>query len=237
MVRQGLTPSLDHYCLSAHCISAPSRQHFKYDHDGSSRLAVLSSLPSANAPHSHQAPSLVPSSPSSTTSSTSSASSSTSSASSSTSSPQLQPTAKPSTTVHQGSTPSLDHYCLSASCISAPSRQHFKYDHDGSSRLAVLSSLPSANAPHSHQAPSLVPSSPSSTPSSTSPASSSTVPPTSTKPRARPHLLLLRPHRLPPRPNHLPPLPSSNPPPQSRHQRSPRAQLHHSIITAFRPAA
>ena len=61
--------------------------------------------------------------------------------------PSLQHSpAKPSPTAPLGSTPSLDHYCLSAYCISGPSRQPYHYDHDGSSLLADLSFRLSPNS-------------------------------------------------------------------------------------------
>jgi hypothetical protein len=118
----GSTPSLDHYCLSAYCISGPSRQPYPHDQDGASLLADPNFRPS---------PTFYPA-PSPTTSSFL---------------PSLQhPPAKPSPTAPWGSTPSLDHYCLSAYCISGPSRQPYHYDHDGASLLADLSFRLSLNS-------------------------------------------------------------------------------------------
>ena len=107
------------------------------------------------------------------------------------SSPPLQhPPAKPSPTVPRRSTPSPDHYCLPAYCISGPSRQPYPHDHDGASLLADLNFRLS---PAFYPAP--------------SPTTSSFLP------------CLQHPF------------------PRSRHLRPPGAQLHRSIITAFRHTA
>ena len=137
----GSTPSLDHYCLSTYCISGPSRQPYPHDQDGASLLADLNSRPS---PASCQVPSPTISSVL----------------------PSLQhPPAKPPPTVPWGSTPSLDHYSLSACCISGPSRQPYPHDQDGAGLFAdlsfrlspnslIISSLPSHQALNSPVQPS-----------------------------------------------------------------------------------
>ena len=102
--------------------SVPSRQPYPQDQDGASLKADLNFRPS---------PTFYPA-PSPTTSSFL---------------PSLQhPPAKPSPTAPWGSTPSLDHYCLSAYCISGPSRQPYHYDHDGASLLADLNFRLSLNS-------------------------------------------------------------------------------------------
>ena len=102
--------------------SVPSRQPYPHDHDGASLLADLNFRPS---------PAIYPA-PSPTTSSFL---------------PSLQhPPAKPSPRISWGSTPSLDHYCLSAYCISGPSRQPNHNDHDGAGLLVDLSFRLSPNS-------------------------------------------------------------------------------------------
>ena len=116
----GSTPSLDHYCLSAYWISGPSRQPYPHDQDGANLKADLKPSPTSYPAPSPTILSFLPS---------------------------LQhPPAKPSPTVPWGSATSLDHYCLSANCISGPSRQPYHYDHDGASLLADLSFRLSPNS-------------------------------------------------------------------------------------------